>query len=98
MLQLLMWVTPAGTVDDGGLAQPAYLNFDISLLGPPSGNVMEVCSPCSPSAEPLCCAPLVPLSGAAFWQYPASVSPCCSGPAGSFTPSARHAAGWLATP
>jgi len=42
MLQMLVWVTPAGTVDDGGVAQPAYLNFDVALLGPPSGNQMQV--------------------------------------------------------
>ena len=42
MMQLLVWVTPAGTVDDGGVEQPAYLNFDIALLGPPFGNQMEV--------------------------------------------------------
>ena len=34
MLQLLVWVTPAGTVDDGGVEQPAYLNFDIAPHGP----------------------------------------------------------------
>ena len=42
MMQVLIWLTPAGTVDDGGKEQPAYLNFDVSLLGPPSGNHMEV--------------------------------------------------------
>ena len=35
-------MTPAGTVDEGGVVQPAYLNFDVSLLGPPSGNEMQV--------------------------------------------------------
>ena len=49
MLQLVMWVTPAGTMDEGGIQQPAYLNFDIALLGPPAGNRMEVSHPCSPS-------------------------------------------------
>ena len=43
LMQVLIWLTPAGTVDDGGKEQPAYLNFDVSLLGPPSGNHMEVC-------------------------------------------------------
>ena len=42
LMQVLIWLTPAGTVDDGGKEQPAYLNFDVSLLGPPSGNHMEV--------------------------------------------------------
>ena len=41
-MQVVIWLTPAGTVDDGGLEQPAYLNFDVALLGPPSGNQMEV--------------------------------------------------------
>ncbi|CAK0783230.1 hypothetical protein CVIRNUC_006429 [Coccomyxa viridis] len=41
LMQVLIWLTPAGTVDDGGKEQPAYLNFDVSLLGPPSGNHME---------------------------------------------------------
>ena len=65
MLQLLVWVTPAGTVDEGGVEQPAYLNFDIALLGPPSGNQMEVSHPCSPRLNPncLCCALFGSLSG-----------------------------------
>ena len=42
LMQVLIWLTPAGTVDDGGKEQPTYLNFDVSLLGPPSGNHMEV--------------------------------------------------------
>ena len=37
-----MWITPAGTIDEGGVEQPAYLNFDVSLLGPPSSNEMQV--------------------------------------------------------
>ena len=45
-MQVVIWLTPAGTVDDGGLEQPAYLNFDVALLSPPSGNQMEVsCCP-----------------------------------------------------
>ena len=36
-----MWLTPAGTVDEGGKEQPAYLNFDVALLGPPAGNDMQ---------------------------------------------------------
>ena len=41
LLQVLVWLTPAGTVDDGGKEQPAYLNFDVVLLGPPAGNDMQ---------------------------------------------------------
>ncbi len=44
LLQVLVWLTPAGTVDDGGKEQPAYLNFDVALLGPPAGNDMQVTS------------------------------------------------------
>lgn len=39
---MVIWLTPAGTMDDGGLKQPAYLNFELSLLGPPYGNEMKV--------------------------------------------------------
>ena len=39
---MVIWLTPAGTTDDGGLQQPAYLNFELSLLGPPTGNEMKV--------------------------------------------------------
>ena len=42
LLQMVIWLTPAGTMDDGGLKQPAYLNFELSLLGPPAGNEMKV--------------------------------------------------------
>ena len=42
LLQLTVWLTPVGTVDEGGVEQPAYLNFDAALLGRPSGNQMEV--------------------------------------------------------
>lgn len=42
LLQVVVWLTPAGTLDDGGVKQPAYLNFEVSLLGPPAGNEMKV--------------------------------------------------------
>ena len=42
LLQLTVWLTPAGTIDEGGVEQPAYLNFDAALLGRPSNNEMEV--------------------------------------------------------
>ena len=42
LLQITVWLTEAGTVDEGGKTQPAYLNFDVALLGPPAGNQMEV--------------------------------------------------------
>jgi hypothetical protein len=37
-----VWLTPAGTQDEGGVLQPAYLNFDIALMSPPAGNEMQV--------------------------------------------------------
>ncbi len=42
LLELIVWLTPAGTEDEGGVKQPAYLNFDTALLGPPHGNQMQV--------------------------------------------------------
>lgn len=42
LMRLLMWVTPAGTVDEGGVMQPSYLNFDTTLLAAPLGNEMSV--------------------------------------------------------
>ena len=45
LLQVVVWVTPAGTLDDGGLMQPPYLNFDAALLGPPAGHEMQVRAP-----------------------------------------------------
>lgn len=42
LLEVIVWLTPAGTTDEGGVEQPAYLNFDTGLLGPPHGNKMQV--------------------------------------------------------
>jgi len=47
LLQMVIWLTPAGTVDNGGMKQPAYLNFELSLLGPPAANEMQVSHPFS---------------------------------------------------
>ena len=47
LLQMVIWLTPAGTVDNGGMKQPAYLNFELSLLGPPGANEMQVSHPFS---------------------------------------------------
>ena len=63
LLQVVIWLTPAGTVDEGGLTQPAYLNFDTALLGPPTGHEMQAKpqSSCSrwvllPDFAQVCCA------------------------------------------
>ena len=45
LLQVVIWVTPAGTLDNGGLVQPAYLNFDAALLGPPASLEMQASAP-----------------------------------------------------
>ncbi len=60
LLQITIWLTPAGTVDNGGVEQPAYLNFDVALLGPPSGNQMEVRVPlpCASSSHAFAPQPL----------------------------------------
>ena len=42
-LKLSVWSVPNGTVDSQGVAQPAYLNFNLTLLAPPAGDVAEVC-------------------------------------------------------
>ena len=47
LLQVVIWVTPAGTLDEGGLVQPPYLNFDAALLGPPASHEMQVGVPSS---------------------------------------------------
>lgn len=36
MLAITVFLTPAGTVDAGGMLQPAYLNFNAQLLAPPA--------------------------------------------------------------
>ena len=48
LLQVVVWLTPAGTEDEGGIAQPAYINFDVTLLEAPIGNRMEVRKHCTP--------------------------------------------------
>ena len=42
MINMVIYVTPAGTIDEGGIAQPAYLNFDAELLAPPAGALKGV--------------------------------------------------------
>ena len=43
MLSVVAYLTPAGTLDEGGVVQPAYINFDADLLSPPTG-AMKVCA------------------------------------------------------
>ena len=78
LLQMVIWLTPAGTMDDGGLKQPAYLNFELSLLGPPSGNEMRV-----RLSDLLCCA-MQPVPGIVTttpaWGPPSSLAELLSNP------------------
>ncbi|BDA51510.1 hypothetical protein COCOBI_19-0650 [Coccomyxa sp. Obi] len=39
LLSMIISLTPAGTRDEGGVLQPAYLNFDVALLGPPASGM-----------------------------------------------------------
>ena len=36
LMSIMLWMTPAGTLDEGGVPQPAYLNFRQRLLHEPS--------------------------------------------------------------
>lgn len=42
LLSVVVFKTHAGTRDEGGVLQPAYLNFDAALLGPPAHD-LKVC-------------------------------------------------------
>ncbi|BDA46628.1 hypothetical protein COCOBI_09-0800 [Coccomyxa sp. Obi] len=42
MLSMTVFLTPAGTRDEGGIIQPAYLNFDTALLGPPASDMTGI--------------------------------------------------------
>ncbi len=43
LLSVIVYLTPAGTRDEGGVPQPAYLNFDAALLGPPAHSLKVGC-------------------------------------------------------
>ena len=47
MLKMTIWQTPAGIVDEGGFVLPSWLNFGITLMGPPANGIMHV-RPCLP--------------------------------------------------
>jgi hypothetical protein len=44
VLRMTIWQTPAGIVDEGGIVLPSWLNFGITLLGPPANGIMHVSS------------------------------------------------------
>ena len=92
LMRVLVWVTPAGTMDEGGVEQPAYLNFDTTLLSAPLGNEMSVRAPCLPIPHPPCarealCAepmhatvpqwPLRSICNASRSSCVLAVQPCC---------------------
>ncbi|CAL8466272.1 g5808 [Coccomyxa elongata] len=41
VLKMTIWQTPAGIVDEGGVVLPSWLNFGITLLGPPANGIMH---------------------------------------------------------
>lgn len=45
VLRMTIWQTPAGIVDEGGYVLPSWLNFGITLLGPPANGIMHVSAP-----------------------------------------------------
>ena len=42
VLKMTIWQTPAGIVDEGGVVLESWLNFGITLMGPPANGVMHV--------------------------------------------------------
>lgn len=40
-LELNMWAVPPGLLDSHNVSQPAYLNFNLTLLAPPAGDAVE---------------------------------------------------------
>jgi hypothetical protein len=58
LLSIVVFLTPAGTRDEGGVIQPAYLNFDAALLAAPAHDLKVWChtislAKSSPSANSL---------------------------------------------
>lgn len=45
VLKMTIWQTPAGIVDEGGVVLPSWLNFGVTLLGPPANGIMHVSAP-----------------------------------------------------
>lgn len=41
-LELKIWSVPAGVLDEGGMPQPAYINFQLKLLASPKGDEAQV--------------------------------------------------------
>lgn len=41
-MKMTIWQTPAGIVDEGGVVLQSWLNFGVTLLGPPANGIMHV--------------------------------------------------------
>ena len=53
-MKMTIWQTPAGIVDEGGVVLPSWLNFGITLLGPPANGMMHVRMPLLPQQDACC--------------------------------------------
>ena len=42
VMKMTVWQTPAGIVDEGGFVLESWLNFGVTLLGPPANGIMHV--------------------------------------------------------
>ena len=42
VMKMTIWQTPAGIVDEGGVVLQSWLNFGVTLLGPPANGIMHV--------------------------------------------------------
>ena len=55
LLSLNVFLTPAGMRDEGGVVQPAYLNFDALLLSAPANSMkVGLCSLPNPKQPSAC--------------------------------------------
>jgi hypothetical protein len=41
-MKVMIWHTPSGIIDDGGKVLEGYINFNITLMGPPENDRMNV--------------------------------------------------------
>lgn len=41
-MKVMIWHTPSGIIDDGGKVLEGYINFNITLMGPPENDHMNV--------------------------------------------------------
>ena len=61
LLSFTVYRTDKGSLDKGGLRQPAFLNFDAELLFPPAHGMevrlTAIPGPCRPPHQPMCSAP-----------------------------------------